>query len=124
MRVAAFRCVVAIPCTIALAARAVVASRINACYTGCTAKRRPCHEEGSMATVRWFISHSHSDNAWCREFVAVLQAAGWDVWYDEAGISAGDEWVAAIQRELQSREIFLLILTPSAWASPWVQREL
>lgn len=32
--------------------------------------------------------------------------------------------MAAIQRELQAREIFLLILTPESWASEWVQEEL
>ena len=74
-----------------------------------------------MAAPRVFVSHSHSDNEWCRTFMAALQAAGWDVWYDEKGLSAGDEWVATIQRELQAREIFLLILTPDSWASQWVQ---
>jgi hypothetical protein len=36
-----------------------------------------------MAAPRVFVSHSHNDNEWCRAFVAALQAAGWDVWYDE-----------------------------------------
>ncbi len=77
-----------------------------------------------MAAPRVFVSHSHQDNDWCREFVAALQAAGWDVWYDEKGLSGGATWVATIQRELQAREIFLLILTPEAWVSHWVQEEL
>jgi toxoflavin biosynthesis protein ToxD len=74
--------------------------------------------------VRIFVSHSHQDNEWCREFIAVLQAAGWDVWYDEKGLGAGAEWVATIQREVQARDIFLLVLTPDGWDSRWVQEEL
>jgi formylglycine-generating enzyme required for sulfatase activity len=46
------------------------------------------------------------------------------MWYDEKGLSAGDEWVATIQHELQARDVFFLILTPASWASEWVLREL
>jgi hypothetical protein len=71
-----------------------------------------------------FVSHSHRDNAWCRQFVPLLQQAGLDVWYDEKGLSAGAAWISVIEKELQSREIFLLILTPDSWQSEWVQREI
>ena len=71
-----------------------------------------------------FVSHSHHDNEWCRLFVGSLQAAGWDVWYDEKGLAGGAIWVATIQRELQARDLFLLVVTPDAWASDWVQDEV
>jgi pSer/pThr/pTyr-binding forkhead associated (FHA) protein len=45
------------------------------------------------------------------------------VWYDDRLHSHGGAWVAAIERELQSRDCFLLLLTPDAWSSEWVQRE-
>ncbi len=77
-----------------------------------------------MPMPRIFVSHSHHDNAWCRPFVAAMQSAGWDAWYDEKGLQAGAAWVKVIQTELQTREIFLLILTPDAWASEWVQDEV
>lgn len=77
-----------------------------------------------MAAPRVFVSHSHSDNEWCRAFVAALQVAGWSVWYDERELSAGAEWVKTIQRELQARDVFLLVLTPASWTSEWVQEEL
>jgi formylglycine-generating enzyme required for sulfatase activity len=71
-----------------------------------------------------FVSHSHADNQWCRPFVQALHDAGIDVWYDEKGISGGAQWMATIEQELQTRDIFLLVLTPEAWSSEWVQREL
>lgn len=76
-----------------------------------------------MAQMRIFVSHSHQDNDWCRPFVEALKAVGYDVWYDETGLTGGDEWLDSIQREVENREVFLLILTPEAWDSKWVQRE-
>lgn len=77
-----------------------------------------------MASKSVFISHSHQDNEWCRQFVIALKAAGYDVWYDETGLAGGVAWIATIQRELQTRDLFFLVLTPEAWASSWVQDEL
>jgi toxoflavin biosynthesis protein ToxD len=74
--------------------------------------------------TRLFVSHSTQDNAWCRELVAALKAAGYDVWYDEQGLTGGAVWVETLQRELQSRDVFVIVITPEAWASPWVQEEL
>jgi hypothetical protein len=73
---------------------------------------------------RIFVSHSQQDDEWCRAFVGALQAAGWDVWYDAKGPGGGASWVATIQRELRAREVFLLVLSPDAWASRWVREEL
>ncbi|WIG61481.1 MAG: hypothetical protein OJF49_004229 [Ktedonobacterales bacterium] len=77
-----------------------------------------------MPATRLFVSHSTQDNAWCRVLVAALQGAGYDVWYDEQGLTGGATWVETLQREVQSREVFVVVLTPEAWASPWVQEEV
>lgn len=37
---------------------------------------------------------------------------------------AGDEWVKTLERELQDRDIYLVVLTPDSWAFRWVQNEL
>jgi hypothetical protein len=66
---------------------------------------------------KMFVSHSHTDNEFCRAFVAALREQGMDVWYDEQGLSAGAAWVGRIQQELESREVFVLVATPAAWAS-------
>lgn len=77
-----------------------------------------------MSQVRIFVSHSHQDNEWCRPFVTALKAVGYDVWYDETGLTGGAAWIASIQHEVQTRDVFLLVLTPEAWESKWVQDEL
>jgi formylglycine-generating enzyme required for sulfatase activity len=70
------------------------------------------------------MSHSSQDNVWCRTLVTALQRDGFDVWYDEQGLSGGAEWVQTLQREVQTREVFLLVVTPEAWNSRWVQEEI
>jgi tetratricopeptide (TPR) repeat protein len=77
-----------------------------------------------MSQTRVFVSHSSKDNDWARPFAAALAAIGYDVWYDETGLQGGSAWVDSIQREVESREVFLLVLTPEAWESNWVQDEL
>ena len=50
---------------------------------------------GGMAeATRLFLSHSTRDNAWCRVLLAALKDAGYDVWYDEQGLTGGAEWAA------------------------------
>jgi WD40 repeat protein len=73
---------------------------------------------------RIFLSHSKRDNDWCRQFAHTLQSAGLDVWIDEKGLSGGAQWVAEIERQLQSRELFLVVISPDAWVSDWVQEEI
>jgi formylglycine-generating enzyme required for sulfatase activity len=77
-----------------------------------------------MPATRLFVSHSTQDNAWCRELVTALKAAGYDVWYDEQGLTGGAVWIETLQREVQSRDVFVIVLTPEAWTSPWVQEEV
>jgi toxoflavin biosynthesis protein ToxD len=82
-------------------------------------------EEGqAMAAATIFISHSSQDNEWCRPFVTALQAKGFDVWYDEQGLTGGSAWVTSLQREAQSRDVFVLVVTPESLASQWCQEEI
>lgn len=53
-----------------------------------------------MPATRIFVSHSSQDNPWCRPFVETLKANGFDVWYDEQGLSGGAAWVDTLQREV------------------------
>lgn len=73
--------------------------------------------------VRIFISHSHEDNAWCREFVAALRAQNTDVWYDEHNMGYG-ALSEEIERELRTRSIFIVVLSPHSINSRWVAREV
>jgi uncharacterized protein YegL len=77
-----------------------------------------------MAAPRIFISHSNHDNAWCRSFAADLRSAGFDEWYDETDMLAGQPFPAIIAHEIETREVFIVALTPAAMASYWVNLEI
>src|SRR5262249_55563200 len=69
-----------------------------------------------------FVSHSHSDNAFCRQLVTDLQGMGLKVWYDEVSLGAG-HLGPAVERELRASDAFIVVLSPSAVTSQWVQSE-
>src|SRR5512146_927220 len=78
------------------------------------------------AIPRIFVSHSHADNVYCRDFVAALRRAlGSDdaVWYDEHNVGWGSIR-RTIERELEQRQHFVAILSPAAVESPWVNDEI
>src|SRR5579884_4326903 len=75
-----------------------------------------------MASMRIFVSHAHTDNDFCHALVAALRDAGADVWYDEHDLGSG-RLGATIERELRSRPVFVVILTPAALQSRWVEDE-
>jgi TIR domain-containing protein len=77
-----------------------------------------------MATPTIFVSHSHNDNSWCRSFVSALKSAGYDVWYDESSLQAGQSFIKKIEQEIETRHVFLIVLTPESWTSKWVRREI
>jgi hypothetical protein len=77
-----------------------------------------------MTQPRIFISHSDQDSYWFGKLVDSLQQDSLDIWYDRGGLHAGTEWIKTIEREIQARDIFLLVITPQSWASQWVQNEL
>ena len=74
-----------------------------------------------------FVSHSHKDNAFGLRLIADLRARLGDenVWYDvSGGLHGGDEWWREIVRQITARDVFVVILSPNALASPFVQREM
>lgn len=81
-----------------------------------------------MYVPRIFVSHSGADDGFCRQLVDDLRMYFDDsdaIWYDRAGgIWAGDDWWNEILKQLTSREIFIVVLSPEAMASKWVQAEI
>jgi tetratricopeptide (TPR) repeat protein len=75
-----------------------------------------------MTQMKVFVSHSHSNNAFCAALVHGLKAAGADVWYDEEQLHAG-QLGPVIERELRERPVFLVVLSPAALRSRWVEDE-
>src|SRR5581483_5022825 len=76
-----------------------------------------------MAASRIFVSHSHADTPFCREFVNGLRGHGFDVWYDEHNLGWG-ALRATIEREMPLCQHFVAILSPTAVASEWVNTEI
>src|SRR5262249_1604140 len=72
--------------------------------------------------LRIFVSHSHQDDAFARALVAALRGAGADVWYDEHNLGSG-RLGPEIERELRARPVFVVVLSPAALASRWVEDE-
>ena len=85
----------------------------------------------SMSSVqppRLFISHSHADNAFGVRLAEDLRRAlGNDqsVWYDvSGGLHGGDAWWRKIVQEIATRPIFVVVLSPDAMESRWVNDEI
>ena len=81
-----------------------------------------------VAIPRIFVSHSSADNEFGLRLVADLRLALGDehsVWYDASGgLGGGDIWWDQIVMELTERQVFIVVLSPDAVASKWVQDEV
>ena len=79
-------------------------------------------ESMEVAARRVFVSHSHADNEFSRRLVKSLTDAGLSVWYDEVNLGAG-HLAEIIERELSQADAYIIVLSPAALGSPWVQDE-
>ena len=70
-----------------------------------------------------FISHAHEDDGFAHRLAADLRRRGWGVWIAPDSIAPGETWVDAINRGLEASSYYVLVLTPAASASPWVNTE-
>lgn len=70
-----------------------------------------------------FISYSHKDTKYAHGLADSLQNMGIDVWIDER-LDYGSQWPLEIQKQLDSCDAFILIMSPRSFASDWVQSEL
>jgi hypothetical protein len=70
-----------------------------------------------------FISYSKRDRAYATRLAKFLQENGFDVWMDNQ-IEPSDDWWKSIVTALKTCGAFIVIMTPEADASDWVQREV
>jgi hypothetical protein len=70
-----------------------------------------------------FISYSHKDTKYAHGLSDNLKSIGFDVWIDER-LDYGSQWPHEIQKQLDSCDAFILIMTPRSFVSDWVQSEL
>jgi len=70
-----------------------------------------------------FIGHAHEDDGIAHRLAADLRNHGWRVWIAPDSIAPGETWVDAINRGLEASSSYVLVLTPAASSSPWVNTE-
>ncbi len=74
--------------------------------------------------MKVFLSYADSDRELARELAQRLAGAGIRVWWDDAEISAGENWAEAIERALREADALVVLLSPDAVRSRWVRREV
>lgn len=73
--------------------------------------------------ARVFISHSSKDKNFVRRLSSDLRAAGHDAWLDEWELRVGDCIVRAVGDALAHADFVVVVLSPNAVDSGWVERE-
>ncbi len=72
-----------------------------------------------------FISYSRKDSPAARRIYLDLRAAGLVVWMDNDELQPGNpSWQKAIEKAIRASGSVVALLTPSAKASEWVEREI
>ena len=71
-----------------------------------------------------FLSHASQDDASARRLRELLVAHGIPVWFSPHHIRAAQQWHDEIGAALERCRWFIVLLTPHAVKSMWVQREL
>lgn len=70
-----------------------------------------------------FISYDHTDTGYAHTLADALQARGFEVWIGER-LDYGAQWPVEIQKQLDACGAFILVMSPRAFTSEWVQSEL
>jgi hypothetical protein len=71
-----------------------------------------------------FISHASKDKNFVDRLVSDLAAHGVPVWYDKLDVRLGDSTPGKINSGISEAKYFLIVLSPAAVKSKWVQEEL
>lgn len=71
-----------------------------------------------------FISYSRKDIDFARHLRHLLQDQGFAVWMDETGLGASERWWPTIEKNIIGCGAFIVIMSPDAQSSDWVEREI
>jgi DNA/RNA endonuclease G (NUC1) len=69
-----------------------------------------------------FLSYARADQAVSAALCKLLEAEGWDVWYDQE-LRAGTRWETYLLDVLREAKVVVVVWSASALASRWVARE-
>ena len=70
-----------------------------------------------------FISYSRQDQDYVRQLEDELRRRGFDPWVD-ARIDSGERWWRTIVQQIRSCAAFVVVMTPEAEESHWVEKEV
>jgi tetratricopeptide (TPR) repeat protein len=71
-----------------------------------------------------FLSHSSADDGFVRELQEALADLGKEVWIDSRQLKGGDPLWSAIQAAIEAASGLAVLVSPKAFESDWVAREL
>ncbi|HET7708517.1 MAG TPA: toll/interleukin-1 receptor domain-containing protein, partial [Sphingomicrobium sp.] len=69
-----------------------------------------------------FVSYKKDDRAIVERFVTALNAAGKDVWWDDA-LTPNEAWDAMIERQIAAARVVIVLWSPRSIHSDWVRTE-
>ena len=75
-------------------------------------------------TPKAFISGSHFDIQLLRQIAEIASEAGFEVWFAESNISAGDNIAHAVSKAINDTDCIIVVLTENAAVSSWVHLEV
>jgi serine/threonine protein kinase len=70
-----------------------------------------------------FISYSRRDKDYAGQLTERLQQSGFNVWIDSQ-IEYGETWFKEIDEAIKTCAAFVLLMSPDAYESEWVQKEI
>jgi hypothetical protein len=84
----------------------------------------PAEPDPAPAGGEIFLSYSRRDARLMRRVRADLRAAGFHVWTDESLKPGTPSWLTAIEDAIRSSLCVIVLLSPDAKKSEWVEKEL
>lgn len=71
-----------------------------------------------------FVSYYHEDRDFVEALAKQVAEGGFEVWYDQRGLSAGDSFPREIERAVGSARRIGVVCTPDSLDRPWVRKEM
>lgn len=70
-----------------------------------------------------FISYYHEDSDFVTRLASALAERGFEVWYDQTGLTGGDSFPLVIEQILEATRYVALVATARSVGRPWIRRE-
>lgn len=77
-----------------------------------------------MPGTKVFLSYSRADRSLADQLIREFHKMPVEVWSDEDQLRVGENWSDVLRSRIRDSQFFVLLLTPRALESSWVQQEL